>query len=550
MMEGVLLGAAGLMLVGGAIALVAVAMKSKLPEGKAVAAANPDSRPAATGETSSDEGPSSPVVEPPRPLPKPKPAEKTPPPAPAESPATTKPPASSGPSGAGPPAPSPKAPPSSPPAVPPSSPPTVPPTPPAASPVSPPPASAPVPDLPPAGAPAVTAYARIPNIDEEGAAPESYQPVVLAGWNEPPQRCSLALHGLDFVNENIEPRSLAGVWKADAASRQLAVTLSDRVTAESAKFWAEAGAVKFQWLARTCSDRDRKCLKWLSACVLEMKGTQGSRYVGLYQAGRAPALAVTSAENRLEGLLDFDKPGILTAGQLHPLREFDYQLGPGKVSLDSGETFEFGKSEASPPFTVSGLAEKLEAQKVQVKLTRKASVWQFALLVTEKDAQAEKPEAAAGAKPSVLSEKQALSADLTKQLDLFERAHGDAGKKDDAVKAIAKLLGVEDAPDLPEKPDVSAVSKMERAQKLKDYRAETKKYETAVRKIREQAKDRLDALKGEIEDAEREARNAQADREQQAQGKRDRWKRAKISAHLYRMVDRTIRADDLTVGEP
>jgi ribosomal protein S10 len=200
---------------------------------------------------------------------------------------------------------------------------------------------------------------------------------------------------------------------------------------------------------------------------------------------------------------------------------------------------------------VSGLAEKLEVQSVQMKLTRKSRTWQFALEVTEKDATEEKPDEPAG-KHSGLGDKKELAAKLTKQIDAFDHAHSDASKKDEAAKALAELLEIASPPDLPEKPNVAAISnRAEKAKVLKDYRAEMKKYEPAAKEIHDKAKDKLDALKGEIEDAEREAKNTQADRQRQAQSKQDRWKRvAKISARLYRLVDGTIRADDLTVGEP
>jgi hypothetical protein len=191
---------------------------------------------------------------------------------------------------------------------------------------------------------------------------------------------------------------------------------------------------------------------------------------------------------------------------------------------------------------VSGLAEKLEAQEVQIKLTRKARAWQFTLEVTEKGAPAANPDDAAAGKHSELSDKKELAAKISKQLDLMDRP----SKRDDAVKELAELLEIKDVPEKPEKPDALTASKTEKAH----YRTEINKYNTATKKIREQAKDKLDTLKDEIKDAEEEAKSAQAEREQQAGSKQERWKRATISARLFRTVDGSIRADDLTVGEP
>jgi outer membrane biosynthesis protein TonB len=96
-MEALLLGAAGLMLVGGAIAMVGVPMKWKSPDGKALAAAKPDSRPAAAEKTAAEKGPSPPAIPPakepppenPKETPKPKKAATASPPKAADKPGKT-----------------------------------------------------------------------------------------------------------------------------------------------------------------------------------------------------------------------------------------------------------------------------------------------------------------------------------------------------------------------------------------------------------------------------------------------------------------------------
>ena len=198
----------------------------------------------------------------------------------------------------------------------------------------------------------VTEFAPLP--DPETSSPDASSRLVRVSTQETAaEKYSLTLHGLDFANEQLpDPARLeTSIRSKGSEAKDLVVCLTGSAAAEKAKFSLVGSDITFQWLGSS-SEEEKKCLKWLAACVLEVQGGREPRYIALTRQIRLPKLALETREGHLLGEIRFDEEGGVAGKVPSPVRDFPFSLGRGKVHFDGEKTAAFGRGQGTaPPYT-------------------------------------------------------------------------------------------------------------------------------------------------------------------------------------------------------
>ncbi len=207
--------------------------------------------------------------------------------------------------------------------------------------------------------------------DLDNPGPDMYRTVtILESLGSPPGDCTLGLRGMKFVNAQLEGKGhrLAADWQG--AEKGLAVLLEiSGTSAEFGRFWFAGNALQFRWSKRL-GDKERATLRWLSACVVEVRSDRTLRRVALCQTYSMESVPLRKEEDRVVVPVDFSAPGLSRGRNPFPAQAFPLRLWRGKVLFEEMEyLFGFGDARgSSPPYVIAGLAEKVGADQVRINM--------------------------------------------------------------------------------------------------------------------------------------------------------------------------------------
>jgi hypothetical protein len=370
---------------------------------------------------------------------------------------------------------------------------------------------------------AVTSYAAIPEPKPGSAA----GPVEVARLSAPLEKCCLILRGTQCF-----PKQLTALRSTNGPQREVIVALASPASAQPrrdcGKFWIEGGAVKFQWLAAPTAE-DCDALEALLACVLEARSAGVSQWVALHGRIAMKAVPLKRSVDEVGGTITLGRDDASPESGPSAVRKLKLQLGPGKITRDTGETFEFGKRGAESPLEIDGLAKELEVTSAAVQLDElgdDSGVWKLTIKVN-------RPEVGVAERKQLEPQKARLMK-MQKLLATYRSRRTGVPEKVNAATAVAAEMKIELLPVPSFTPPREGIGDWKR-----DWNHYLADVENKVPKAVANLNSEVEKLQGRIKQLE-------LDQKIRLQSRLDRLKEA--SAVLYRVVDDRIRVEDVIVG--
>jgi hypothetical protein len=391
------------------------------------------------------------------------------------------------------------------------------------------------------------------------------------------EEVAVFLHGLEFANEHPDDPGMKLVAvrerlgeKINFCALEVAFNAPENSAAEFSVGREKQGGMwlRFSWSRTAFSERERRRLRSLCHCVLEVRSDAGSELFALKEPCKVDG--PVAVKRGVADLSDALKPSDAAAADRPPVTDYDLLLGEGKVHIGSKsektkEAFPFAdQPEPTGTYDVPKLADKykLEAVKVVLAQPRRG---RYEIQV--------RPPAIETGKNKEAEDKKKLD-ELNKKLQENNKEIGKLGREvnrdrgvverlwqtppgRDAMRALAKLLDLK-----PPEPPPRATDYRKAPLKHPDARFQEAKYQEA---LQEYYSEKVKPFLENVSDKEKEKRE-KLDKDNKdltwqvrsltrtkAQSQEEAVKRLLesvdgVSGVLYRMVD-GIRVDTVVIRD-
>jgi hypothetical protein len=438
----------------------------------------------------------------------------------------------------------------------------------------------------------VTRYVPLPDPDAGSGsgliAPSGQKPLSkdIARFEGSAEECLLVLHGLDYANQTFGDQTGGSLQVSSGPSPQetLGVYIGESGKPVARFFLAGDNRVRFRW-ERVYLEQEGAALSRLSACILEVRSSLGSDYIGLYdKLTFDEPVAFRLQEDELLGEIWLSTKSGRSSGTRdplagagneisragHPVRDFLLKLGRGRLHLEGGRSVPFGQ----PPqpdgvYHFPSLAEQFTIEDLSIRIRRarqQPTVWQFVVEWELGDAAErirKRLEAAVGRKDFLdqwcrnffSAERQEEYFRLRQQLrNRIGTSLAEPSMKswiEEVVQGINQLTDVIEVPELPEMPEQRGPTNASSRATVNSNSQYLAAVDNWVKQVSQAVSQ---AVEGEYAAIQKEIQRFEnTESPEQAFGdsvKEDLRRLHAVSAVLYRVVDERILAEDVVIGSP